>query len=142
MDDLIKMAGSIEYEVLVHHTADLQRAVKDNLISLGAELVSAEIITPIQYRETRNPHRPVDERGADLVEYIQNKVLQNPQHYYTFIEILWSDLPRYDDILTKLEEARLLQESERQPMIPQPPPPREDDNLLSAQGILFLLILS
>ena len=134
------MAGSIEYEILVHHTADLQRAVRDNLTPLGAELVSAEIITPSQYREIRNPHRPVDERGADLVEYVQNKVLQNPQHYYAFIEILWSDLSQYDDILTKLEHARLLQESEWQPVTPQSPPPREDDNQLPAQGIYLVFV--
>ena len=141
------MAGSVEYKVLIRHTVYLQRAVKDNLISLGAELVAAEIITPSQYREIRNTSRPVDERAADLVGYVQNKVCQNSQHYHAFLGALRSDLSQYGDILTILEQAmlshvseqqaRLSQVSEQQPMIPQPPPLREDDNQLPAQGILF-----
>ena len=136
------MAGSIEYEVLIRHTVYLQRAVKDSLISLGAELVAAQTIFPSQYREIRNTSRPVDERAADLVEYVQNKVCQNPRHYYTFIEILKKDLSQYGDILTILEQAMLSQVSERQPVSPQLLPLREDDNLPPAQGILFLLVLS
>ena len=133
------MEGSVEYEVLIRHTTDLQVAVKDHLTPLGGQLVSAQIITTGQYEEIRNPHRPVNERGADLVKYVQNKVLQNHQHYYAFTEILWSDPSRYDDILTKLEQARLSQVSEQQPVIPQPPPPREDGNRLPVQGILFFV---
>ena len=137
------MAGSVEYKVLIRHTVDLQRAVKDNLTALGAQLVSAEIITPDQYKEIRNADRSVDERGADLVGYVQNKVHQNPWHYQAFLGALQSDLSQYRDILAKLEQARLSQASEWQPMIPQPPPPREDDNRLPVQGILFVgLILA
>ena len=136
------MAGSVEYKVLVRHTVDLQRAVKDNLTPLGAQLVAAEIITPDQYEEIRNAHRSVNERGADLVGYVQNKVRQDPWHYQAFLGALWSDPSQYGGILAKLEQARLSQVLERQPMIPQPLPPREDDNQLPAQGILFLLVLS
>ena len=139
-----------EYEVLVRrHTVDLQLAVKENLISLGGQLVAAEIITPDQYREIRNPHRPVNERGADLVGYVQTKVRQDPRHYHAFIDALKSDLSQYRDILTKLgettlplpvipqpssprdgphEETRLSVASERQPVIPQPQL-REDPNI-------------
>ena len=126
---------SVEYEVLVRHTVDLQVAVEDNLIPLGAQLVTAQIITPDQYEEIRNAHRPVNERGADLVGYVQNKVRQDPRHYHAFLGALRSDLSQYGDILTKLEQAMLSQTSEQKPEIPQPPPPREDDNQLPAQGI-------
>ena len=135
------MAGSrsVEYEVLVRHTVDLQVAVRGNLSPLGAQLVAAQIITPDQYEEIRNARRPVNERGADLVRYVQNQVRQDPRHYHAFIDALKSDLSQYGDILTKLEQARLPQASERQPVIPQPSPPiREDDNQLPAQGILLL----
>ena len=108
-----------EYEVLVCHTVDLQLAVKDNLTPLGARFVAAEIITPDQYREIRNAHRPVNKRGADLVGYIQNKVHQDPRHYRAFIGALKSDLPQYGDILTKLGETRLPQALPL-PVIPQP----------------------
>ena len=97
-----------EYEVLIRHTADLLLAVKENLTPLGAQLVSAQIITPDQYEEIRNAHRPVNERGADLVGYVQNKVRQDPRHYDAFIGALKSDLSQYSDILTKLEQAARL----------------------------------
>ena len=134
------MAESVEcYEVLVRHTADLQLAVRENLTSLGSQLVAAKIITLDQYEEIRNPHRPVNERGADLVKYVQNKVRRDSRHYHAFIDALKSDLSQYGDILMKLEETRLSVASEQQPVIPQLPPPREDDNPLPAQGILLLL---
>ena len=136
------MAGSVEYEVLVRHTVDLQRAVEDNLTPLGAQLVSAQIITSGQYREIRNANRPVNERGADLVGYVQNQVRRNPWQYHAFLGVLRSDPSQYGDIPAKLEQARFSHASERQPVIPQPPPPREDNNRLPAQGILFLLVLS
>ena len=136
------MEGSVEYEVLIRHTADLQVAVRANLTPLGARLVAAQIITPDQYEEIRNAHRSVNERGADLVGYIQIKVYQNPWHYHTFLDVLRNDPSQYGDILAKLEQARLSQVSERQFVIPQPPPLRKDDNQLPAQGILFLLVLS
>ena len=135
------MAESIEYQVLVRHTVDLQLAVKDNLTPLGSRLVSAKIITLDQYREIRNPHRPVNERGADLVEYVQTKVRQDPWHYHAFIGALQSDLSQYGGILTKLEETMLSVTLQRQPVIPQPPPPRGGGNPLPAQGILFVFIL-
>ena len=99
------IAGSAEYEVLIHHTVNLQLAVKANLIPLGAQLVAATIITPTQYHEIRNAHKSVDERVADLVEYVQNKVHQDPQHYHAFIGALRSDLSQYSGILAKLEDS-------------------------------------
>ena len=100
------MAEMAEYETLIRHTVDLQLAVKADLVSLGAELVSAGIITPSQYQETRNSYRSVDDRAANLVGYVQNKVHQNPQHYDTFIGVLMSDQSQYGDILAKLQETR------------------------------------
>ena len=132
-------AGSVEYEVLVRHTVDLQLAVKDNLTPLGAKLVAAEIITPDQYGEIRNPHRPANERGADLVGYVQNKVRQDPQHYHTFVGALKSDLSQYGDILTKLGETGLPQALPL-PVIPRPSSPREGPQL-PPQGILYMLVL-
>ena len=136
------MAGSGEYDVLIRHTTDLQVAVRANLTHLGGQLVTLQIITPDQYEEIRNAHRSVNDRVADLIGYVQNKVRQNSLHYHTFLGALRCDLSQYGDILMKLEQARLSHVSEQQPVIPQPPPPREDDNRPPAQGMLFWLILS
>ena len=75
-----------------------------DLINLGAQLVSAQIITPDQYDEIRNTHQSVNERVADLVGYVQRKVLQNPWYYHVFTGALRSDRSQYGDILTKLED--------------------------------------
>ena len=76
-----------------------------DLINLGAQLVSAQIITPDQYDKIRNAHQSVNERVADLVGYVQRKVLQNPWYYHAFIVALRSDQSQYGDILTKLEDS-------------------------------------
>ena len=75
------------------------------MINLGAQLVSAQIITPDQYEKIRNCHQAVAERAADLVGYIQIKVHQDPQHYHAFIDALKSDLSQYGGILAKLEDS-------------------------------------
>ena len=77
-----------EYRTLVRCTADLELGVKMELISLGAELVSAELITPEQYHETRNLHIPLDVRAANLVYFVQLKVKQDPEWFHIFVDIL------------------------------------------------------
>ena len=77
-----------EYRALVRCTADLELAVKMELISLGAELVSAKLITPEQYHETRNLHIPLDVRAANLVYFVQLKVKQDPKWFHVFVGIL------------------------------------------------------
>ena len=99
------MAELAEYETLIRHTVDLQLTVRADLVSLGAQLVSAAIITPSQYQEI-NSCTSIDKRAADLIGYVQNKVHQNSQHYDTFIGVLMSDQSQYGDILAKLQETR------------------------------------
>jgi hypothetical protein len=42
-------AGSVEYDILVRHTVDLNLAVRVNLTSLSEQPVIAQIITPDLY---------------------------------------------------------------------------------------------
>ena len=77
-----------EYRTLVRCTVDLELAVKMELISLGAELVSAELITPEQYHETINLHTPLDVRAANLIYFIQLKVRQDSECFHVFIDVL------------------------------------------------------
>lgn len=80
-----------EYQTLVLHTADLQVAVKMELTSIGAKLVSAKLITPEQYDEVRNPYRSLADRAADLICFVQNKVEQDPRFYYIFVNDIIKD---------------------------------------------------
>ena len=98
---------SAEYEALVRCTFDLQQAVANDVVSLGAELLAAELITVNQQHEMLNGYRPERERAADLIGFIQNQVHQNPQRYHTFIGVLMKDDNRhlYHDILVRLQET-------------------------------------
>ena len=97
------MAGSSEYRTLLRLTGDVQLAVKSQLVSLGGALVANELIDPGQYAGLRNANIADSTRAADLVGYIQEKVLQNAQHYHTFIDVLESQA-QYGDILKKLKD--------------------------------------
>ena len=77
-----------EYRTLVHCTVDLELGVKMELISLGAKLVSAELITPEQYHEARNLHIPLGVRAADLIYFVQLKVQQDPKCFHVFVDVL------------------------------------------------------
>ena len=77
-----------EYQTLIRCTADLQLGIKMELISLGAELVSAELITPEQYHVTRNLHISREVRAANLVEFVQVKVRQDPECFHIFVDVL------------------------------------------------------
>ena len=96
---------SAEYRTLIRVTADLQLVVEGQLVTLGAKLVSSELLTTRQYRSIRNVHNQQEIRAADLVEFIQNKVQQNPQCYHTFIAVLEQDRSQYGDILETLGQT-------------------------------------
>ena len=117
------MAGSTEYETLICHTVELQLIVMGDLVSLGGELFSTALITASQYRDIRNQYISVDNRAAELVDYIQERVNQDPKHYHTFISILMNNQSQYGDILTKLEKTfKSYTRAAEQQSIVQPPP--------------------
>ena len=43
-------------------------------------------------------------RATKLVEFIRDKVKENPKNYHTFIEALEADLFTFKDVLEKLKE--------------------------------------
>ena len=102
MQDLARAMFS-EYKILVHHTADLQLAVKMHLIDLGGKLVSAGLITPDQYQTIRNRCTPLEERAADLVYFVQVRVQQDPKFYHIFVAILKENYSLYYGIVEKLD---------------------------------------
>ena len=95
----------MEYKTLVHLTSALQLAVKTQLTPLGGELVSSGLITPGRYRVLRNSIHTEEDRAADLVQLIQDKVQQNPQCYQVFVSVLEKDRSQYGDILQTLHQT-------------------------------------
>ena len=96
---------SSEYETLVRHSADLHLAVKMQLVSLGAKLVSAELITPDQYQEIRNRSIVLEAPTAHLVDLLQVRVQQHPRWYDVFIAILDEDYSLYGGIVEELQKT-------------------------------------
>ena len=91
------MPESVEYRTLLRLTATIQRALRDSLVTFGAELVSLELIPPDLYDNIRNSRNSPDERAADLVGHVREKVKDSPQHYHTFVQALNSDQSQYRD---------------------------------------------
>ena len=87
--------NSLEYKTLVHLTSALQLAVKTQLTPLGGKLVSSGLMTPERYRVLRNSMHSEEDRAADLVQLIQDKVQQNPQWYQIFASVLEKDRSQY-----------------------------------------------
>ena len=93
-----------EYRTMVRCTRDLRTAVKAHLFSLGASLVSEELISPDNDSDIRDTSLSESERTARLIEILQLKVKLEPQNFHSFISILNSDRATYKDILKILRE--------------------------------------
>ena len=96
--------GSVEYQILVRHTAELQEAVNSNVTRLGAKLLSRGIINRDQYGKIRE-QKASDERAADLIDVLQGNVKNNSHIYRQFISILEQDWQLYGDVITMLQET-------------------------------------
>ena len=99
------MCSSPEYNTLCELTDVLRLAVKSNLTNLSGALLAKHLILPTDDSELRNQMHSEASRAARLVELIQMKVCEDPQQYYTFIQVL-EDQGRqyYASILKKLRE--------------------------------------
>ena len=101
------METSIGHIALIRHTADIQQAVKEHLVSLGANLVSnlrTDNKGGIQ-GNTNKLSQFARITAAELVELVQVKVRKNSQSYHTFVAVLEKDKSRYSSILDKLKLA-------------------------------------
>ena len=101
-EDSVKSA---EYQTLVRHTADLQLAVRENLTRLGGNLVSVMLLNSDQYAKIRSQHNAIEDRAADLVEFLKIKIQQNPDNFRTLTDVLNKDQNEYYYILEKLEHT-------------------------------------
>ena len=98
--------NSAEYKTLKKHTPGLCLAVKSDLTGLGGALFAAELITQEQNNGLRNQTHSEENRSADLIGFIQDKMALGPQNYHTFISALERrDSSHYSDILRKLQQT-------------------------------------
>ena len=98
--------SSAEYRTLITLNEDLILAMKNNVCQLGGVFVSRYLITPDQSSKLRNEHIPKESRTADLVYWIQSKVLESTANYHTFVNVLKLENEKfYKDILRKLHIA-------------------------------------
>ena len=92
-----------EYLTIQKATGRLIRAVQYNIIPLGAELFSVGLISRDNYTSLKNETRDVVARAAELVDYVINRVEQNPDNYHTFVKVLKEEGATYKDVLKILE---------------------------------------
>ena len=97
------MSATPEYSTLISLTAELSHAIQPNLVPLSDSLKAEFLISPNNASQLRNPMLPEADRAAKLIDIIQNKVIQNPHHYHTFVRVLESQgRDYYKDVLSRL----------------------------------------
>ena len=93
-----------EYRTMVKCTRVLRTAVQTHLFSLGASLLSEELISTDNDSDIRNTMHSEPERAARLIEILQLQVKLEPQNFHTFLSVLNNDRDIYKDILKTLKE--------------------------------------
>ena len=93
-----------EYRTMVKCTRVLRTAVQTHLFSLGASLLSEELISTDNDSDIRNTMHSEPERAARLIEILQLQVKLEPQNFHTFLRVLDNDRDIFKDILKTLRE--------------------------------------
>ena len=91
---------------MIECTPQLQTAVKNHLVWLSGHLLARRMISDNNNSELMNGNITDYIRAAKLVQLVQDKVAQNPDHYHVFIEILENDKNNmvFKDVLKTLRE--------------------------------------
>ena len=99
--------NTAEYRTLQYHTNDLRLAVTRDLTGLSGALFAADLVTKEESDDLRSTMRRSEEdRAAQLVGLIQDKVLENTVNYDKFISVLQNqDQTQYRDILNRLKDT-------------------------------------
>ena len=105
------MAVSQEYKTLIRYTPEVRTAVKSHLTSLGGKLISSNLISPENDARLRNLSISEEDRAAELVSLVLDKVKLNKENYRTFLDILKTSGDHFNDLLSKLESPEAQQES-------------------------------
>lgn len=98
-------ANSKEYNTLLRNTTGFELAVAPNIIPLSGALLEVGLISAENDSELRNHHISEVARAAKLVRLVQNKVLQDPENFSSFLKILWKNHRLYAELLQKLDPS-------------------------------------
>ena len=109
------MAESQEYKTLKRYIPEVETAVKSHLTSLGGKLTSSNLISPQNYARLRNLSISEEDRAAELVSLVLDKVKLNKENFRKFVDVLRTSGDHFNDLLSILEspEAHDQQESGR-----------------------------
>jgi hypothetical protein len=97
------MAESQEYKTLKRYIPEARTAVKANLTTLGGRLLSRNLISPQNDANLRNQSRSEEDRAAELVSLLLDKVKLNKENYRIFTDVLRTSGDHFNDLLSKLE---------------------------------------
>ena len=93
-----------EYTTIKKATGKLLRAVQNNIVTLGADLLAVDLINDDNFTLLRNEiHGSTVTRAADLVGFVTNQVEQNPKSFHVFVKVLMEDRATYKEALKLLE---------------------------------------
>jgi hypothetical protein len=97
------MAVSQEYKTLKRYILEIRTAVKSDLTSLGGGLLSRNLISSENEAKLRNQSTSKEDRAAELVSLLLDKVKLNKENYRIFIDVLKVSGGHFNDILSILE---------------------------------------
>ena len=96
------MADTQEYTALKELVPQLRLAIQPSLVTLSGHLLAKGLITDEEEAELRNESKSKQNRAADLISMVLNKVKLDPTHFKIFIDVLKNSGAPYD-IVTQLE---------------------------------------
>ena len=88
-----------EYRKVKKSFAKISAAIAGVIGPTCNELLSVGLITNGQKEAARNGMIGASDRASDLVSLILNKVDQDSQNFYTFVEVLKGDLETFQTVL-------------------------------------------
>ena len=94
-----------EYRKMIKCTPDLTDVIADDLDTLCPRLVKAKLINNNQRRDFMDARlNAAQNRAANLVGHITNRVNLDTQNFHKFIHVLKEDESTYEEVLKKLQE--------------------------------------
>ena len=96
--------NSPEYLTIIRCTPALVTALRDDLVPLSGELLAADLIDDDIAAALNYDFMSKEHRVAQLMEFVRNRVSQDPKRYHSFIEVLKQRQDDHRNILEFLDK--------------------------------------